>query len=108
MGICLPREGRGSALTSPPASAGALLSSRVSGERGPAGADPAERRFQRPEGQVAAAQVGGAAGLPLRHLSNRGLCQGQHDGEDAHPAPGGGKGGGWVLPPCTALKKLDS
>lgn len=64
----------------------------MSRECRPAGADPAERRFQRAEGQVAAAQMGGAAGHPLRHLSNRGLRQGQLDGEDAHPAPGGGKG----------------
>ncbi|CAF89382.1 unnamed protein product, partial [Tetraodon nigroviridis] len=68
----------------------------MSGECGPAGADPAEGRFQRPEGQVAAAQVGGAAGHPLRHLSHRGLRQGQLDREDAHPAPGGGKGRGSV------------
>lgn len=70
----------------------------MSGECRPAGTDPAERRFQRPKGQVAAAQMGGTAGHPLRHLSNRGLCQGQLDGEDAHPAAGGGKGQGSVSP----------
>lgn len=66
--------------------------SRASSECRPAGADPAERRFQRQKGQVTAAQVGRAAGHPLRHLSNRGLRQRQPDWEDAHPAPGGGKG----------------
>lgn len=71
----------------------------------PAGADPAERRFQRPEGQVAAAQMGRTAGLPLRHLSNRGLRQGQLDGEDAHPAPGGGKGQGLRFLRRSLLKK---
>lgn len=74
-----------------------LFSSRASSECRPAGADPAERRIQRQEGQVAAAQVGRAAGHPLRHLSNRGLRQGQPDWEDAHPPPGGGKGEGLVF-----------
>lgn len=65
---------------------------RASSECRPAGEDPSERRVQRQEGQVTAAQVGGAAGHPLWHLSNRGLCQRQPDWEDAHPAPGGRKG----------------
>lgn len=73
------------------------FSSRASSECRPAGADPAERRIQRQERQVAAAQVGRAAGHPLRHLSNRGLRQRQPDGEDAHPALGGGKGGSSVF-----------
>lgn len=85
----------------------------MSGECRPAGADAAERRFQRPKGQVAAAQMGGTAGHPLRHLSNRGLRQGQPDGEDAHPAPGGGKGQGSrslrrsLLKKRSYLNKLD-
>lgn len=69
-----------------------VLGSRASSERRPAGANAAERRLQRPQGQVAAAQVGRAAGHPLRHLSHRGLGQRQPDGEDAHPASGGWEG----------------
>lgn len=69
-----------------------LCSPRASSECRPAGADPAERRLQRSKGQVTAAQVVGAAGHPLRHLSNCGLRQRQPDWEDAHPAAGGGEG----------------
>lgn len=68
------------------------LDSRASSERRPAGANTAERRLQCQEGQVAATQVGGATGHPVWHLSDRGLCQRQPDGEDAYPASGGREG----------------
>lgn len=68
------------------------FSPRASSECGPAGADLAERRVQRQEGQDSAAQVGRAAGHSLWHLFDRGLCERQPHREDAHPAPGGGKG----------------
>lgn len=68
------------------------MASRASSECRPTGANAAERRVQRPEGQVAAAQVGRAAGHPLWHLSHRGLGQRQPDGQDAHPASGGWEG----------------
>lgn len=66
--------------------------SRASSECRPAGANTAERCLQCQKGQVAAAQVGGATGHPLWHLSDRGLCQRQSDGEDAYPASGGREG----------------
>lgn len=66
--------------------------SRASSECRPAGANTAERCLQCQKGQVAAAQVGGATGHPLWHLSDRGLCQRQPDGEDAYPAAGGWEG----------------
>ena len=66
--------------------------SRASGECRPAGADLVEGCVQRQEGQNAAAQVGRAASYSLWHLFNSGLCERQSDREDAHPAPGGGKG----------------
>lgn len=85
-------------------SACGILSSRASGERRPAGEDLVERCVQRQEGQDAAAQVGGAAGHPLRYMFDRGLRQRQPDREDAHPAAGGGEGESSALGGRTFLK----
>lgn len=70
--------------------------SRAAGEPRPAGADLVKGRVQRQERQDAAAQVGRAAGYSLWHLFDSGLGQRQSGWEDAHPAPGGRKGEGFI------------